>query len=171
VPHVDRTLARAILAGGPYVAIDDLQRVPGMTPPALAAFREMRQAMTAPPEPGTAEEGSLSIKAIVLPYVWRALRVWLACAVLGAVFYRGARRVSWWRLGLNGLAASLAALLAGWTIDNGTGVLALAVPIAVCGVPAALLAAWRTRSPRRAALALGAWAAASLPAALAVVPL
>lgn len=169
VPHVDRALAHAILGAAPFASVDDLQRVPGMTPVALASFHELKRSMDAPPKPGTSEEGSLSIKAIVLPYGWRALKVWLVCAVLGAALYRSVRRVSWWRLVLNGLAAALVGLVAGWTIDNGNGLLALAVPLACVGGPASLIALWRTRATRPAGTALAAWLLASLPAALAVV--
>lgn len=170
VPNVDRALARAILQAAPFASVDDLQRVGGMTPQALAAFHEMRRAMDAPLKPGASAEGSLSIRSIVLPYVWRALKVWLVCALIAAALYRGMRRVSWWRLVLNGLCAALVGLIAGWTIDSGNGVLALAMPLAIFGLPAALIALRRTRSPRAAATALGAWGLASLPAVLAVVP-
>ena len=169
VPHVDGSLARSILNGAPYASIDDLQRVPGMTPQALAAFHGMRAAMNAPPKPGTEEEGSLSIRSIVLPIVWRALIVWLICAAVAAALYRSMRRVSWWRLALNGLGVSLVGLIAGWTIDNGTGWLAVAAPLLLFGVPGGLLALWRSRSPRAAGGVLAAWAVATLPAALAVV--
>jgi hypothetical protein len=171
VPSVDRPLATAILANVPYSALDDLAQVPGMTPQALAAFREMRRAMEAPPKPGTSEEGALSIKSIVLPYGWRALKVWLVCAVLAALFYAAARHARWWRLALNGLAASCAGLVAGWTIDSGNGMLAFAAPVVLFGIFAALIALWRRRSWPEAGFVLGAWALAALPAAFAVVPL
>lgn len=169
VPRVDRALAVSILRSAPYTSVDDLQRVPGMTPEALASFREMRHAMEAPPKPGTSSEGSLSIQSIVMPYGWRALKIWLACAVVAGAFYRGMRRVSWWRIVLNGLAAALVGLLAGWTIDSGTGLLALAAPIVIFALPAGLITLWRRRSPRETAIAVGAWALASLAPVLALM--
>ena len=171
VPNVDRHLAQAILASAPFRTLDDLRRVPGITPQALAAFQEMRRAMSAPPSPGTSAEGSLSFKSIGMPYAWRALKVWLVCALAAGVCYRGVRRVAWWRLLVNGLGAALVGLIAGWTIDSGNGLLALAVPLAIFGLPAALIALWRRRSLRAAAAVVIAWALAALPAALAVRPL
>lgn len=171
VPGLERPVALRILGNMPYGSVEDLQRVPGIDAATVDAFRRMRIAMEAPPKPGTSEEGSLSIKSIVVPYGWRALWIWGACGVAAAALYRGARRLPWWRLLLNGLGAALAGLLAGWTIDSGNGLLAFAVPLAVFGLPAALIALWRHRSTRRAGIALAAWALASLAAALAVVPL
>lgn len=170
VPNVDRHLAGAVLGNVPYATLDDLQRVPGMTPEALASFREMRRAMEAPPKPGTSAEGSLSFKSIGMPYAWRALKVWLVCAIVAGAFYRGMRRVPWWRILLNGLGAALVGLLAGWTIDSGTGLLALAAPIVMFGLPAGLIALWRRRSPREATIVLAAWALASLAPMIAVIP-
>jgi hypothetical protein len=169
VPGLERPVADAILANIPYGTVEDLARAPGMPQPVLAMFREMRKAMEAPPKPGTEEEGSLSINAIVMPYVWRALKVLLACALIAAVCYRVVRQVSWWRLPLNGIAAAFVGLVAGWTIDNGTGVLALAAPVAIFGLPGALIALWRRGSPRHAGMVLAAWAFAAVAAAIAVI--
>ncbi len=168
VPNLDRELARAIRQAAPFASLDDLTRVPGMTPAAVASFQEMRRAMEAPPAPGTSAEGSLSFRSIGLPYLWRGLKVWLVCALLAAALYRAVRRVSWWRLPLIGLAATLAGLVAGWTVDSGTGLLALAAPVAVFGVPGALIALWRYRTAITAATVLAAWVCASVAAALAV---
>ncbi len=168
VPNVDRELARAILRAAPFASLDDLTHVPRMTPAAVASFQEMRRAMEAPPAPGTSAEGSLSFRSIGLPYLWRGLKVWLVCALLAAALYRAVRRVSWWRLPLIGLAATLAGLIAGWTIDSGSGLLALAAPVAVFGVPGALIALWRYRTAIKAATVLAAWVCASVAAALAV---
>ncbi len=171
VPDVDRSLAREVLRAAPFASLDDLTRVPGMTPAALASFREMRRALDAPPEPGTSAEGSLSFRSIGLPYLWRGLKVWLVCALLAAALYRSTRRVAWWRLPLVGLGGTLVGLVAGWTIDAGSGLLAFAMPIAVFGIAGGLIALWRTRSARVAAVVLGAWTLAALPAALAVAVL
>ena len=164
-------LASAIIADAPYTSIDDLQRVRGMTPDLVGRFREMKRAMDAPPAPGTSNEGGLTLKRIMLPYLWRALAIWAICALAAAALYRAARRRSWWRLLLNGLGAALVGLITGWTLDTGSGLLALAVPIALFGVPGAMLTLWRSRSPREAGMVMGAWVLASVAAALAVRPL
>jgi hypothetical protein len=171
VRGMSASLAAAILASVPYVSIEDLQRVPGMTPAVLATFREMRRAMEAPLAPGTSDEKALSFKKILMPYVWRALVVWLMCAVAAGALYRMIRRVSWWRLLLNGLGAALVGLLAGWTIDSGTGLLAIALPVALFGMPGAIIGVWRSRSIREAVAVLGAWGLASLAPLLAVRPI
>jgi hypothetical protein len=72
---------------------------------------------------------------------------------------------------LNGLGAALVGLITGWTLDTGNGLLALAVPIALFGVPGAMLTLWRSRSLREAGMVMGAWVLASVAAALAVRPL
>jgi hypothetical protein len=62
-------------------------------------------------------------------------------------------------------------LVAGWTIDTGTGVLALALPLALFGVPGAIIGMWRARSIRAAGPVLAAWALASLVPLVLVRPI
>jgi hypothetical protein len=171
VPGIDATLARAILETAPFSDVADATRVPGMTSAVQERLRAMKAAMDAPPDPATTEEFRLSVETLLLPYVWRAVVVWLACAVFAAGLYRLARRVRWWRLALIGLAAALAGLLAGWTIDQAQGVLALVAPIALFGLPGSVIRLWRTHSPGEAVVVLGAWFLAALAPALAVTPL
>ena len=171
VRDIGPQLGSAIIAGAPYASVDDLARVPGMTPDLVERFRAMKRAMDAPPEPGTSHEGELTLKRILTPYAWRALRILAICAAAAAAFYRLGRRVPWWRLALNGLAAALVGLVVGWTADTGNGLLAFLGPIALFGVPGAVVMLWRSRSLRAAALVVGAWALASLAAMLAVVPI
>lgn len=171
VPGVVYNLNVAIQKAAPFARIEDLERVPGMTPEVFARFKQMREAMLRPPPAGTEKEGSLSIRAILMPYAYRAGLVWLACAVVAAALYRMARSAKWRRLALNGAVASLAGLLAGWTIDGGNGVLAFVTPIVLFGVPGTLIALRRTRSRREAGKVLLAWASAAVAAALAVMPL
>jgi hypothetical protein len=106
-----------------------------------------------------------------MPYVWRAVTVWALSAIAGAALYRVVRRVSWWRLLLNGLAAGFVALGVGWTIDPGTGLLAIAAPVALFGLPGAAIRAVRSREPREAFTVVLAWALAGGPAAAALTPL
>jgi multisubunit Na+/H+ antiporter MnhB subunit len=106
-----------------------------------------------------------------MPYVWRALTAWGICAAIGAVLYRQVRKLRVWRLTVNGIAAAIVALLVGWTLDPGFGLVALAAPVACFGLPGALIRGVRTRSPREAALVLGAWVAAGVAAAVAVTPI
>lgn len=160
-------VAAAILAGAPYETVEDVRRVPGAAPlvPTLVRMEAAyRAALEAP------DGGSLSIGAVLRPYLWRALIVLGVCAGVSAVAYRAVRRTRAWRVAINGVAAALVGLVAGWTIDPGTGLLAFAAPVGICGLPAAVIALWRTRSFRLAGVALAAWAAAGAVPALIVRP-
>ena len=120
---------------------------------------------------GTASEETFSFKDILMPYARRAIVLWLTCAAAAATLYRAVRRRSWWRLALNGLGAAFVGLVAGWTIDPGTGLLALVLPVLAWGLPGALIGFRRSRSAREAGLILAAWTVASLVPFLAVRPI
>lgn len=162
-------IAAAILARAPYQSVAELPSVDAAGPLA-AEFARMEAAYRAyvnAPDDGK----QLSLKAVLYPYLWRAVSVALACAAIGAVLYRSVRRARWYRLVFNGVGVALVGLLAGWTIDPGSGVLAFAAPIGILGMPAAVIALWRTRSPRSAGVVLAAWVLASLVPALIVRPM
>ncbi len=163
--------AAAIRAGGPFERVADVSRIRGVRPELAAEFVRMHEAMRRQAAAEGEEDASLSIRSILLPYLWRAVYVLIASAIVAGFLYRAVRRVRWWRLALNATAAALAGLLAGWTIDNGSGAMAWLAPIVIFGVPGALWRALRTRSGREAAKVLAAWALAALPAALAIRPI
>jgi hypothetical protein len=162
---------QAIRARAPFLQIEDVSHVAGVRPELVAELVRMHSAMASQRAANEEESASLSIRTILLPYVWRAVYVLIGVAVVAAFLYRTVRRVRWWRLALNGIAAALAGLVVGWTIDNGSGAMALLAPIVVFGLPATLWRAVRTRSGREAATVLAAWTLAALPAALAVRPI
>ncbi len=168
VRGVTPDVASSILAGAPYESIGELWRVPAARPlvPEFmareAAYREHIARLDAAEGP--------SVRKVLLPYIWRALLALLGSAVVSSGLYRLVRRARWYRVALNGSGIAVAGLLAGWTIDPGTGVLAFAAPIGFWGLPAAVIALWRTRSPRRAGLVLAAWSLASVVPALVVRP-
>jgi hypothetical protein len=161
--------AVAILAGAPYESVQDLRRVEGAGP-LIAEFARMEAAyrlhINAPDD-----ERSLSIAAVLYPYLWRALYAGLACAVISGLLYRLVRRARWYRVVFNGIGVALVGLLAGWTIDPGSGVLAFAAPLGILGLPGAVVALWRTRSLRLTGMVLAAWALASIIPILFVRPL
>lgn len=171
VRGVDGLQARAILAHAPYSSVADLARVPGLDDDLRGRFVQMEARMRAPRTTGVADEGALSMRTVLAPYVWRALEVLAGCAFFAALAYGRITRARWWRAALNGLAATSAGLLVGWSVDPGTGALALLMPTVLFGLPAAVWRGWRTRSWRAAAIVLTAWAAAAVVPALAVRPI
>ncbi len=171
VPGMTPALGDAIRGGAPFGRVEDVSRVSGMTPDVAAEFVRMHAVMEKQLAANGEEEAALSIRSILMPYLWRAVYVLIGVALVAAFLYRAVRRVRWWRFVLNGVAAALAGLLAGWTIDSGSGAMALIAPIAIFGLPATLWRALRTRSAREGAIVFAAWALAALPAALAVRPI
>ena len=171
VPGMTRTSARAILARTPVASIDDLRRVNGTTDTLFATLRDMHDKALRQQTRQDKEE-SLSIRTLLMPYVWRAIAVYLLCATASAALYRAVRRRHrTWRVILNGMAASLFGLAAAWLAEPGPGAFAFGLPVILFGLPAASVALWRTRSAGAAAMVLAAWTVASLPAALAVRPM
>jgi hypothetical protein len=170
VPGVSETLASTLLASVPFEGPDDLARVRGITPEILASFRRMEATMHDPQASGVDAEGGLSLRGILMPYLWRALAVWFGCAVAGALGYRALRKARVRRLVVVGGVAALAGLMAGWTLEPG-GLAAIVVPLLLFGLPASTVALWRSRSPAHAARVVAGWLCAALPAALAVTPL
>jgi hypothetical protein len=168
VPGIELALAEAIVGAAPFASIDDLERVPGMTGETVQRFRTMQDAMRRPTS-AAAEEAGLSLRAVLLPYVWHALAVWLGCAIAGAILYRTVRRARWWRLAVNGLAAAALVLAVGWMLDPPA--MAVVPLLVLLGLPAAVVKYWRSRSVRQAALVVGAWLLAALPAFVALTPL
>jgi hypothetical protein len=169
VPGVTPALATAILSNAPYESVGDLQRVPsaGAAVGHIARMEAAYRAHVSAPDEGP----GLTMKAVLYPYLWRALVIGIACAILGGAIYRAVRRVRWYRVVLNGLAVALVGLGAGWSVDLGTGLLALAAPIVVCGLPASLIALSRTRSLQSAGVVLTAWSLASIVPVLVVRPI
>ena len=170
VPGMTLTSARAILARVPVASVDDLRGVNGMTDTLFATLRDMH-VKALRQHTVENEEETLAISTILMPYVWRALAVFFVCATASAALYRAVRRHRTWRVILNGIAASLLGLTAGWLAEPVPGVFAFGLPVILFGLPAFSVALWRTRSGRAAAVVLAAWTVASLPAALAVRPM
>jgi DNA uptake protein ComE-like DNA-binding protein len=171
VPGVDSRIANAILAHAPYSSVSDLARVSEVDGALQGRFDQMAARMRALRASGVDDEGALSLRVILMPYLWRALSALAACAAMAALVYRRVVRVRWWRAAINGTAVAVMGLLVGWTIDPGTGQLSLALPVALFGVPAAMWRGWRSRSPRAFLIVLAAWTAAALVPALFVRPI
>ena len=160
VPGVDAGVAHAILAGAPYRSVLQLDRVSGLTPDVRARFERMADAAARPETDGDDEAG-LTIRTLLMPYARYAALVLMATALVAGLAYRAVRRVRWWRAAVNGTAVAVTGLAAGWIGDNGSGIVGWLLPMIGLGLPAALLAAWRTRSRRDAGRVLAAWAFAA----------
>jgi hypothetical protein len=169
VPGMTRATAEAILAGAPYQAPADLARVAGVTPALQTQFNGMSSDMAAMMSNAAAQEATLSLLAIFVPTIWRALAWVVVGATLGAAAYRAVRRQRPWRLAAAGLAVSLTGLPAAWILETAWW-LPAALPLLAFGLPAA---AWQLahKRPREAAVVLAAWAAACLPVLALVSPL
>lgn len=170
VPGVSEPLAGAIERAAPFSSVEQLRSVAGVDAALVARFARMHDAYRARVD-GPARSGGLSLSAVLYPYLWRAGAIVLVCAAVSGGAYRLTRRVHWFRAVCNGVAAAALGLLAGWTVETSITGLAVAAPMIVFGLPAALIAFWRTRSWRAAGGALAAWSAASVPALLVLTPI
>lgn len=161
VPGMTRAVANAILFGAPFEALDDLARVPGVTPALLGRFRQMGAAMTAMMADTVEEDAVLSLRAIFMPTIWRAV-AWIAVgAAAGGVLYRSVRRVRVWRLVAIGTTAAFSGLAAAWILET-TWWMPATIPLVVFACPAA---AWQLahKRPREAARVFVGWLLATLP--------
>lgn len=162
-------MATEIQRRTPLASVEALRDVSGLTPEVLSRFERMRKAYDV--RVSTPDDGrTLSIQAVLYPFLWRAGIVAVVCAIVSALAYRTVRRIHWIRTIGNGLGAAVVGLLAGWIVEPSTA-LAFAAPVFIFGFPAAVVALWRTRSPRAAGAAVLAWAVAAVVPAIAVTPL
>lgn len=150
VPGVSEETARAIQRAAPFERLEALRQVDGVSDALFARFEGMACAYLA-----AEERPSMSVRAILLPYLRRAIVLIVACAVMSAAAYRAIRLARWWRATINGLAVAIVGLAAGWMIE-GPAAIPIVAPLILCGMPAALIALWRTRSPQRAGRVLAA---------------
>lgn len=170
VPGVTPALARKIAVSGPYASIEALASVPGVTPELLGRFRTMARGMDAL---RAADEESLSMQQIFVPFLGRAgiafLLAWAACGVVyAAVRRRGPRRPSMVRILASGFGAAFVGIAASWI--SGNPVLPLLAVVILFGLPAAAWQFSRHRSLRPAMTAIGVWVATVVPAILVTTP-
>jgi hypothetical protein len=163
VPGVTRDVAARLLANAPYNRIDEVLAVPGLGSDVKNRIVAMAKEMDALRSRAVDEEESLSLAAILLPYLWRLIAVLVLTTAAGAWLARrvGARR--WWSATAVALVSSLLVVALAWVITSPPWY-PIAAPVVLFGVPWALWRLLRQRSPRAAAAALAVWAAASTPA-------
>jgi hypothetical protein len=163
VPGITRDHAVRVLAGGPYPDLDTLLASPEFGPAQRDRIRAMSAAMTHLRARAAAEEESLSLRAMIVPYLWRLGALMLAATAAGAwlALRAGVRR--WWTAVLVALAASLLVVALAWVVVSPAWSPA-AAPILLGGLPWALWRLARRRGGRPALGALVVWALAALPA-------
>lgn len=170
IPGVGAGLAARIESAAPFPGLEDLGRVPGLTAEVRNSIGEMATAMDRLRDEWAEESDSvLSIQAILMPYLWRLLTVILAGGVIAAVLYARVAGSKAWRAAVNGVAASVVGLGAGWLGGAAAGGASIAAVLLVFATPAALWQLWRKDGPRARRVAL-AWLAAAVPIAIAVTP-
>lgn len=168
VPGMTPGLAKAILDHAPFSSLNDMARVPGMSPAIMEKFDAMSKEMVRlAAESGEDEEG-LSLGTILWSYIWRALIVLVIATTGGALLYRRVMAKRWLRCVINGVGASLLVLFLAWITTGATVRIAFAGPMMVFGVPAALIHLARYRRMAPALGVLLAWAGATIPAILLV---
>lgn len=173
VPGVDRALAEEVLAGGPYRRVAELERVSSMTPSLLERFSKMARASDERWTDATqVEEKTVSLlRKILASYLWRFLAAVFAAGLFGAFAYRAVSGAGWIRASIHATGAAFVGLTAVLLlVKTPGGSAALVVPVAVFGVPAAVMQLSRQRSWRQALRLLLAWCAASTPAAILSTP-
>jgi hypothetical protein len=163
VPGVTREMATRLLAHAPYNRIDDVLAVAGEASGLGTRIDAMAKEMDALLARAADEEESLSLTAILLPYLWRLLAVLALTTAAGAWLARrvGARR--WWSAAAVALVSSLLVVALAWVVTSPPWY-PVAAPVVLFGTPWALWRLVRQRAPRAAAVALAVWAAASIPA-------
>jgi hypothetical protein len=165
VPGVTRDLAARLLAHAPYARIDDVLAVPGLKPDVKNRVVAMAKDMDALRARAASEEESLSLAAILRPYLWRLITLLTLTTAAGAWLARRAGARRWWSATAVALVSSLAVIALAWAVTSPPWYPAVA-PVVLFGAPWGLWRLLRQRAPRAAAVALAVWAAASIPAVL-----
>ncbi len=159
-------IARSIMSGAPYASLDALGRVPGVTADLVARMKVMAGEME---KLKAADEEKLTLRPILMPYLWRAGLALLVAGIIAALLHRFARiragaRPSVVRSALAGLGAAFIGVVASWI--SGHALVATAAVAIVFGIPAAAWQLYRSRRLSAAWIALLIWSITALPAAL-----
>jgi hypothetical protein len=170
VAGVTPSQAESLLAAPPFRDLEAVLVTPVLTPALRDRIRAMAAAMAQLRSRAANEEESLSLWAIMRPYLWRLGALVLVATGVGAWFARrmGVRR--WWTAALLALTASLLAVAFAWIITSPVWY-PFAAPVAIGGLPWALWRLARRRGIRASAMALATWAVAALPAVVLTLPL
>jgi hypothetical protein len=165
VPGVTTEVAARLLADAPYPSVDALLKSPALTEPVRARIAAMSAAMAQLLARAAGEEETLSLWAIARAYLWRLGALLMVATVAGAGLARVAGVRRWWTAILVALVATLLVITFAWVITSPAWY-PFAAPVIVGGVPWAAWRLARRRDLHLAAMALAAWALATLPGLL-----
>jgi len=163
VPGVAPDLAAHLIGEAPYPNVQALRTSEELPVELRDRIGTMSEAMTRLLTRAADEEESLSLSAIIVPYLWRLAVLILVTTTMGAVlvYDRGVKR--WWTAALLSLAASLLVVAFAWIVTSPASYRVLA-PIVIGGLPWMLWRLARRRDLRSAVQALWIWALAAFPA-------
>jgi hypothetical protein len=125
----------------------------------------MSAAMSDVVQRASEEAESLSLQAIILPYVWRLLAIVAVAAAAGAGLAKRVGIRHWWSACLVAMLATLLVLVLSWAVVSAPW-MPVAAPVLAGGLPAAIWRLSRRRPLVQAAQVMAAWAVAALPAVL-----
>lgn len=163
--------ARGIISGAPYRFAGDVRRVAAVSADLAATIETLSRDTQRARADDVERSVALSLTSLLRPYLVRAAILLAIATCAGALVQRRVRRLRWMRAVLDGFAGAFIGLLVGWSVDQGTGVLAFIAPVLLLGVPASVWRAVRVRSASDGLRVFAAWAAAALIPALIVRPL
>jgi len=172
IPGMEFEEAERILQGAPYESLGEMMNEHNFSPDLRTRFGSMSEEMDRLRSEGAGDVAALSLKSILMPFLWHALISWGLAGAAAAVLYQTIMREHsrLYRSLLNGFAAAFAGLLLSWLFFMSGGLLALCVPLAAFGIPGALWQLLRNHDRREALRILIAWFAASLPPFILVRP-
>ncbi len=162
VPGVSPELARNLERAIPLERLEDLNRVPAMTPAVYASFQNMASRMVKLRAAENEDAAMRSLKSILMAAAGRLLAVVLCFGLLASCMDRALRHSTWRRAIPNGLAVAALAIPPAWL----PGVplwKAAVVPLLLFALPATVWCGVRRRSLAAAARVAAVWVAMLLP--------
>jgi hypothetical protein len=162
VPGVTPAVASRLLQAAPYRDLEMLAARAGADAALRGQIALMDAAMAGLRRASEVEE-SLSLRAVVLAYLWRLAAYVVTGSALGAWLANRTCALRWrWAIPC-GFVSALLVFALSWVVVSPAWA-PMAAPVLIGGFPAAAWVAFRGRAWKDAARAAAAWVAAALPA-------